>query len=162
VQYAQFWQNKLKDNKDVEFPDKLCPKIAEITDKFSFAATLLAIAVRGEKAELLVMRENHRWAGPDDPMTQVDKQARCERNYGPSSGDDDVDKLELWVEMKKQVKILKDEMDEKSRASTLSMNLPIRPRVGVDSLTRYRDELDVLLHGRRSDHESSMSRPGQF
>jgi transitional endoplasmic reticulum ATPase len=169
VQYAQFWQNKLKDNKEIEFPDKLCSKIAEITDKFSFAymqeafvATLLAIAVRGGKNEGLAMRENHRWAGPEDPMTQVDKQARCERNYGPSSGDDDIDKLELWVEMKKQVKILKEEMDEKSRTSTLSMNLPIRPRVGVDSLTRYRDELDVLLHGRHSEHESGMSRPGQF
>jgi len=52
-QYAAFWQRKLKDNKDIEFPDKLCDAIAGITDGFSFAyiqeafvASLLAIAGR--------------------------------------------------------------------------------------------------------------------
>lgn len=49
--YMKFWQAKLADNKDLEFPDKLCPAIAFITDGFSFAylqeamvASLLAIA----------------------------------------------------------------------------------------------------------------------
>ncbi|GAB7338409.1 hypothetical protein MBLNU457_4702t1 [Dothideomycetes sp. NU457] len=61
-QYAAFWQRKLEDNKDIEFPDKLCDAIAGITDGFSFAymqeafvASLLAIAGQkgssGEQAE---------------------------------------------------------------------------------------------------------------
>ena len=173
VQYAQFWQNKLKDNKDIDFPDKLCSKIAEITDKFSFAymqeafvATLLAIAVRGGKQEALATREAHRFAGPHDPMTNVDKQAKLDRMYNGGGDDTDVDKLELWVEMQKQVKILKDEMDEKDRRGTSTSasitSLPIRPRAGLDSLNRYRDELDVLLHGRRAESDGRLSGPGQF
>ena len=109
VQYAQFWQNKLKDNKEIEFPDELCSKVAEITDKFSFAymqeafvASLLAIAVRGGKSE-----EVDKWSGPQDPLAQL--------RISVGGGDDpDFDHLELWVEIQKQVKILKEEMDEKS------------------------------------------------
>jgi transitional endoplasmic reticulum ATPase len=113
----------------------LCEKIAAITDKFSFAymqeafvAALLAIAVRGGK----------------------DVVAR--------GGGDDVEKLELWVEIQKQVKILKDEMEEKAKAeqtihtSAAVQPLPFRPRDG-QNLSRYRDELDVLLHGR---HEGAI------
>ena len=35
--YVQYWQNKLKDNSDVDFPDTLIKEIADLTDKFSFA-----------------------------------------------------------------------------------------------------------------------------
>ena len=49
--YSQFWQRKLRDNKEIEFPDKLCVAIADITHDFSFAymqeafvAALLALA----------------------------------------------------------------------------------------------------------------------
>ncbi|KLT39217.1 P-loop containing nucleoside triphosphate hydrolase protein [Cutaneotrichosporon oleaginosum] len=35
--YALFWQGKLKDNKDIEFPDDLVDEFADKTDKFSFA-----------------------------------------------------------------------------------------------------------------------------
>jgi transitional endoplasmic reticulum ATPase len=140
VQYAQFWQRKLESNKDVEFPDELCKKIAGITDDFSFAymqeafvASLLAIAVRGGKDA-----DADRWAGPHDPLANVPRV----RGGGE---DPDFEHLELWVELQKQVKILKDEMDEKkesgegpSRATT--GEIPSRPRVGVESMTRYRDE----------------------
>ncbi|ORX34537.1 P-loop containing nucleoside triphosphate hydrolase protein [Kockovaella imperatae] len=36
-QYAVWWQNKLKDNKDIIFPDSLLDKVARETEKFSFA-----------------------------------------------------------------------------------------------------------------------------
>ena len=36
-QYAVYWQNKLKTNKNIKFPDELLDKIAEKTQKFSFA-----------------------------------------------------------------------------------------------------------------------------
>ena len=49
--YMVYWQTKLSDNHDLEFPDKLCPAVAKITNGFSFAylqeamvASLLAIA----------------------------------------------------------------------------------------------------------------------
>lgn len=32
TRYAEYWQRKLSDNKDIEFPDKLCPAIAGITE----------------------------------------------------------------------------------------------------------------------------------
>lgn len=68
TQYAKFWQQKLKDNKDVEFPDHLCPAIAKITEDFSFAymqeafvAALLAIAGRAEsKDDVAIISERTR------------------------------------------------------------------------------------------------------
>ncbi|GME28395.1 ATPase AAA+ type core [Neofusicoccum parvum] len=55
VLYCEFWKNKLKGKKSIEFPDKLCPAIADITDGFSFAylqeafvATLLELARSGD------------------------------------------------------------------------------------------------------------------
>ncbi|KAF9464375.1 P-loop containing nucleoside triphosphate hydrolase protein [Collybia nuda] len=35
--YAKYWQNKLKDNKKISFPDHLVNEIAEATERFSFA-----------------------------------------------------------------------------------------------------------------------------
>jgi transitional endoplasmic reticulum ATPase len=97
VLYAQYWQKKLESNKDVDFPDKLCEAIAGITDGFSFAyiqeamvASLLAIAARS---------------------------GRDHESEDGASGDDDLDKLVLWREIKKQVKILRDEIgDEEGEA----------------------------------------------
>ncbi|OAK94509.1 P-loop containing nucleoside triphosphate hydrolase protein [Phaeosphaeriaceae sp. SRC1lsM3a] len=161
VQYAQFWQNKLKGNKDVKFPDELCGKIAGITKGFSFAymqeafvATLLAIAVRGGKT--------------DEPQASPSMAAR-------GGGEDDIEHLELWVEIQKQVKILREEMDEKAkRASDISdaagsahsiqsdVQIPTRQRVGMGMIgsgecTRYRDELDALLGGREQQQQQHVS-----
>lgn len=35
--YAVYWQNKLKSNKNIVFPDELVDQVAERTSKFSFA-----------------------------------------------------------------------------------------------------------------------------
>lgn len=163
VQYAQFWQRKLDSNKDVNFPDKLCNKIAEITDKFSFAymqeafvATLLAIAGRGGKSVDDAAFESARWAGPSDPMTRVNEQAFIAR-LDNDGAEPDIEKLELWIEIQKQVKILKEEMKEKSETNRITRQptsqtyeLPHRPVTGAaQHPTSYRDELDAVLHGRR-------------
>ncbi|QRV87747.1 AAA family ATPase [Ceratobasidium sp. AG-Ba] len=37
VQYVQYWQRKLKGNKDISFPDSLVEKVADLTSGFSFA-----------------------------------------------------------------------------------------------------------------------------
>lgn len=156
VQYSKFWQGKLADNKDLDFPDKLCEKIAEITDKFSFAymqeafiASLLAIATRGGKDKVEAEMEALRWAGPQDPMRPIDSQFRVMVGGGDDS---DVKHLELWIEMQKQVKILKDEMEEKKLSERMETLLQ-RPSKGGNSEnpTRHRDELDAMLHERRDD-----------
>ena len=91
VQYCKFWQGKLSDNENIEFPDELCAAIAKITDKFSFAyiqeafvAALLAIAAEED----------------DEETTMAEK-------------DDELDRYLLWRQIKKQVQILREEMEEK-------------------------------------------------
>ena len=171
MQYAKFWQGKLKDNKDLDFPDELCGKIAEITPKFSFAymqeafvASLLAIAARGGKSVEDADRDAKRWAGPQDPMksttgtlhTNFARRLPFGDIYDPvSEPDSDLDKLELWQEMKKQVKILREEMEEKNRKG--DWELPSRSTAADPrpNPTQFRDELDAILHGgeeRRPKH----------
>lgn len=43
VQYCKYWQRKLSDNKDVEFPDEICEAAAAITDKFSVSVIRLLL-----------------------------------------------------------------------------------------------------------------------
>lgn len=109
TKYAEYWRRKLSkktleeqsrnqsladlsledmgdDNQKIEFPEGLCPKIAGITDGFSFAymqeafvASLLAIAAEdGAAAE--------------------------------NTTDDEFDHLRLWKELKKQIRALREEM----------------------------------------------------
>lgn len=35
--YAKYWQAKLADNKDIDFPDSLAEEVADLTYDFSFA-----------------------------------------------------------------------------------------------------------------------------
>lgn len=102
--YCQFWQRKLKDNKDIDFPDKLCEAVAGITNDFSFAymqeafvAALLAIA-QGEKN-----KPEELDGGWVDVLDADD-------------GDEDLDENVLWAEIQKQVEILRHgiEKDEES------------------------------------------------
>ena len=88
--YCDYWREKLKDKPSIKFPKKLCDAIAGITDGFSFAYLKEAFV-----ATLLVIAGN-----------------RAEESVG--GGDDegsDLDEYELWREMKKQVKLLRDDMD---------------------------------------------------
>jgi SpoVK/Ycf46/Vps4 family AAA+-type ATPase len=101
VQYAHYWQKKLESNEEIEFPDVLCEGIASITGGFSFAyiqeamvASLLAIAAGGEKGKA------------EQLVGDVGKLSL------ENGGDKDLEKLVLWREIKKQVKILRDEMGE--------------------------------------------------
>lgn len=102
--YCHFWQRKLKDNKDIEFPNELCTAIAKITHEFSFAyiqeafvATLLAIARASPSKKPVVPRM--RALSLEEDWIAVD--------------DDPLDKYVLWVEMKKQVAILREGIEGK-------------------------------------------------
>lgn len=168
VQYCKFWQGKLADNKDLDFPDKLCNSIAEITDKFSFAymqeafiASLLAIAGRGGKDKHELEEMAQRWSGPQDPMQSVETQYRT---VGGGNEDPDIKHLELWIEIQKQVKLLRDELEEKKLSERMEAMFPSQPsntsnaeprgepglrglpsREQLELLQRHRDELDATL-----------------
>ncbi|EFZ01610.2 ATPase (AAA) domain protein [Metarhizium robertsii] len=107
IAYCHFWQAKLKDNKEISFPDKLCDAIAGITSRFSFAymqeafvAALLAIA-RDEKPDGIITAM--------DVLT-VDVAHDWVEVLGGAEDDEDpeLEKLVLWREMKKQVNILRE------------------------------------------------------
>ncbi|KAI0428047.1 P-loop containing nucleoside triphosphate hydrolase protein [Xylaria sp. FL1042] len=121
IAYCKFWQRKLADNKDIEFPDKLCKAIAEITDKFSFAymqeafvAALLAIARRSKGGE--------RYS--EELLTRDMGDGWLDVCVGGGGGDDDddLDELVLWVEIKKQIETLREGMESERRAVAHSKN----------------------------------------
>lgn len=107
VAYAKFWQAKLADNKDVEFPDAICDATAEITGGFSFAymqeafvASLLTLARRDPEEESIKDGS----IPADDFMLDVFL-------HGFVKAGDNLDEFPLWRELQKQVKNLKEEMD---------------------------------------------------
>ena len=111
--YSEYWRTKLSDNKDIEFPARLNQAVASITKDFSFAyiqeafvASLLSIAGATE----------------DEQSGEAVLESSREREFSEltedsnrSEGDDDLDKYVLWRQMKKQVRILRDEMEEKTK-----------------------------------------------
>ena len=126
--YMNYWQSKLSDNDDIEFPDKLCPAVAKITKGFSFAylqeamvASLLAIARESDgyiERTCLECMEAH-----DKP----EKGGTCDREtVRPFKGlfdwawivrqvddeDKDLDNYVLWRELKKQIRILREELGD--------------------------------------------------
>ena len=111
--YCHYWQGKLKDNEDVEFPDELCPAIAAITDGFSFAyiqeafvASLLAIARKSKRTGGLLVGENGQNLAINKVINLLSSPEELEKE------DPGLDKYELWIEMKKQVKALREGLDE--------------------------------------------------
>ncbi|KXJ97638.1 ATPase [Microdochium bolleyi] len=142
VAYCKFWQRKLHKNKDIVFPDKLCNAIAEITDDFSFAymqeafvAALLALARKraddpshgddggddGEKEVLEDLSELRLKPKRADALN-VRKARGAVEDEGDdgwmsvctSDADQDLDELELWVEIKKQIEVLRDGMEKEN------------------------------------------------
>lgn len=129
--YMHYWQGKLEDNEDVAFPDKLCPAIAKITKGFSFAylqeamvASLLAIAREKDKFSektCLECMEAH-----DKPENGSTCNSESKRPFKglfdwvwtvrqADEEDPDLDNYILWREIKKQVRLLREELgDEKA------------------------------------------------
>ncbi|KAF2474599.1 P-loop containing nucleoside triphosphate hydrolase protein [Lindgomyces ingoldianus] len=89
--YAQYWRNKLKNKKSIEFPAKLCDAMADITDEFSFAYLKEAFV-----ATLLELARSHGDDSDDDG--------------DPEDDDDPLNKYEFWRFFKAQVKVLRSEM----------------------------------------------------
>ncbi|KAI9831806.1 MAG: hypothetical protein M1819_004703 [Sarea resinae] len=132
VQYAEYWRGKLSENEEIQFPTRLCGAIARITDGFSFAymqeafvATLLAIAARDGEDDESGDDENEgaEKDEADRAGAKVEALARemdllsfwysvTGHPYICYSADKDLDQYVLWREIKKQVKILRDEMTD--------------------------------------------------
>lgn len=116
VRYCEYWRAKLSDNKEIDFPHRLCVAIADITDRFSFAymqeafvATLLVIAARKDSRTgdgWNQRRGFHLWQDSSgdtaDDATLVD-------------GDCDLNKFILWRVIKVQIKILREGLEEKGQ-----------------------------------------------
>ena len=137
VQYCEYWREKLQDNENIEFPEKLNKAIASITKGFSFAyiqeafvAALLAIANAGEEEEDDEEEkhasngwcmDNERSKGAIVPQLAYHGgltscpawyHAHCWDNVGALEGEGgDLDRYVLWREMKKVVKTLREELD---------------------------------------------------
>lgn len=94
IMYCEYWRQKLKNKPAIKFPQKLSPAIAGITEDFSFAYLKEAFV-----STLLVIA-GHR----SDEIFDSDE-------------DDRLDDYELWREMKNQVKLLREDMDN-TMAST--------------------------------------------
>lgn len=98
IQYSEYWRNKLRNNKKVDFPKEMSARVADITEDFSFAymkeafvaALLVIVANTGEE-----MHMRH-W---EDPL----------------SGN------VLWKEIKRQVENLKKEMEESDDSSSTNI-----------------------------------------
>lgn len=131
TQYMHYWQKKLADNEDIEFPDKLCPAIAKITPHFSFAylqeamvASLLTIARDGYVFSDKVCLECMESHGKPDNGSSCDRPTRrpfkglydwCWEVRQQDEEDPDLDNYVLWREVKKQVRVLKEEMGEERK-----------------------------------------------
>ena len=109
--YAEYWRGKLEENEDVEFPEEICPAIAGITGGFSFAyiqeafvASLLAIARRSGGRERREESEEEE-AGKEEAG---EEEAVIVKMFKPENDHPELDKYPLWVEMKKQVKTLRE------------------------------------------------------
>ncbi len=95
IQYCEYWRHKLRHNKKVDFPKVMDDRIADITSDFSFAymkeafvAALLVLAAKSDDEKHM-----RHW---DDPL----------------SGN------VLWKEIKRQVDLLRQEMEEEGGDSS--------------------------------------------
>ena len=107
VQYSEFWRHKLaKNDSGVEFPKELSKAIAGITDGFSFA--YLKEAFVASLLKLVTSKGTAR------------------------GGEDGLEDLPLWKEMKRQVRTLREELGEEAKRREAGNEVTLRvPRSGL-------------------------------
>ncbi|KAI9656197.1 MAG: hypothetical protein M1821_004860 [Bathelium mastoideum] len=157
IQYCHYWQRKLADNKEIEFPDKLCKAIAKSTDKFSFAylqeafvAALLVIAFEHEgedanESPLQQYSEEAAEATPDAASDLIDVSVPGSLEKGD---DDDLDDLLLWRVIQQQIKLLREELESEHERVTKKRIATERAEMGVK-----RAAVRELQHGRYGDDD---------
>lgn len=116
--YCQYWQRKLKDNKDVEFPDQLLTPMAKLMDGFSFAymqeafiSTLLKIANEGGKKPGKEDVESEKQKDKAWDLVELEDELE-EVTSGGGDSDEDLDKYLLWRELRVQIANLRKELEK--------------------------------------------------
>ncbi|KAK5214358.1 hypothetical protein LTR47_004416 [Exophiala xenobiotica] len=105
VQYCHYWQKKLRDNKEIEFPDEICQAAAKITDGFSFAYIQEAFVT----ALLSIAREK-------DGAVKTEEGNEVEELQGAwdlidiADKEKDLDDYILWRKLKYQIELLRKEL----------------------------------------------------
>lgn len=138
--YCEYWRKKLqnKPTGTVKFPEKLCPAIAEITEDFSFAYLKEAFV-----ASLLVI------AG-----------TRTEGENKEEDGDD-LNDYELWREIKKQVKALRDDMGTKKAETRFQTVMPTKtkPDLSWKESPETFEDLMPKLASSNTGHQMNVRQP---
>lgn len=129
--YAQYWRNKLKSKKSIEFPGKLCDAIADITDDFSFAYLKEAFV-----ATLLELARSH--GDGDEELSEDDP-----------DDEDPLDKYEFWRAFKAQVKILRSEMGSEGETVTDAAPSAGATLGAYEGISAAYDEMMPLLENMR-------------
>ncbi|KIX96923.1 uncharacterized protein Z520_07037 [Fonsecaea multimorphosa CBS 102226] len=124
VKYCQYWQKKLSDNKDIEFPDEICTAAAKITDDFSFAyiqeafvSALLSIAQEKDTdhAERISIREDKL---DEELQEQWDLlEIEGDGTVATSKKEKDLDDYILWRRLKQQIEVLRKQISKEGSAS---------------------------------------------
>lgn len=125
--YAQFWRHKLRNKPSIEFPSRLCPAIAKITDGFSFAYMQEAFI-----ATLLVIAR-------DVDVEAVGEEKKTQDDDGGIGG------LLLWKVFQEQVKILREDMDGSGVDDAGPVGVP---SATADSAAHH--QVDALASGAQS------------
>ncbi|KEF58089.1 uncharacterized protein A1O9_06012 [Exophiala aquamarina CBS 119918] len=117
VKYCHFWQGKLKDNKDIEFPDEICDAAAKITDGFSFAyiqeafvTALLDIARSSESAGNRLTVDHVEELRQDWELLDIED--RTPVRSATEKDHKDLDDYILWKKLKYEIQQLRKQLDE--------------------------------------------------
>jgi SpoVK/Ycf46/Vps4 family AAA+-type ATPase len=109
IMYCDYWRRKLQYNKKLEFPEKVSPAIADITEGFTFAYLKEAFV-----AALLTLARPDEDGDDEDKLSETItslEDIKAGSQCGQSSNDDDIADLPLWIEIQKQIKVLREDMD---------------------------------------------------
>ncbi|KIV80914.1 hypothetical protein PV11_08380 [Exophiala sideris] len=116
VKYCKYWQGKLSDNTDVEFPDEICEAAAEITDKFSFAyiqeafvSALLSI-VKGRGGHDAPQRHVRAMEELEEAWEVLEVADKNVRQAATATKEKDLDDYILWRRLKHEIEKLRKEL----------------------------------------------------
>ncbi|GAM84703.1 hypothetical protein ANO11243_027020 [Dothideomycetidae sp. 11243] len=139
--YAEFWRRKIlsKESKHVkiDFPERLCPAMAAITNDFSFAymqeafvATMLAIAresIDKVESDHSSVSSSSRVPYSRSPASQALYAALNPHDLRLRREFDELDQYKLWRIFKDQVRILRSDMDNITLSNELAASAACSP-----------------------------------
>ena len=157
IQYSEYWRNKLKDNKKVDFPKEMSARVADITGDFSFAymkeafvAALLVIVAKGDEKIKFRHRGEYVFPRPKPNVSQLIRHSFLDLAVLTSRISPLSDNI-LWKEIKRQVENLRKEMEDESQD-----NSPSEDNTGFNVRSGMWPSLSTIL---RDEDRSWPTRP---